>query len=61
MWLSSNACAPFVEQTLGKNVVICHDTPNFIANRMVSYIMADLIAFAVEHSDGKTKAIRSKK
>ena len=42
----------FVEQTLGKNVVICHDTPNFIANRMVSYIMADLIAFVVEHSDG---------
>jgi 3-hydroxyacyl-CoA dehydrogenase len=39
----------FVEETLGKNVVICHDTPNFIANRMVSYIMADLIAFAVEH------------
>ena len=43
----------FVEQTLGKNVVICHDTPNFIANRMVSYIMADLIAFAVEHSTGE--------
>lgn len=43
----------FVEQTLGKNVVICHDTPNFIANRMVSYIMADLIAFAVEHSKGE--------
>lgn len=39
----------FVEETLGKNVVICHDTPNFIANRMVSYIMADLIAFAVEN------------
>ena len=39
----------FVEETLGKDVVICHDTPNFIANRMVSYIMAELIAFAVEH------------
>ncbi|MCC6456832.1 MAG: 3-hydroxyacyl-CoA dehydrogenase/enoyl-CoA hydratase family protein [Caldilineaceae bacterium] len=39
----------FVEEALGKNVVICHDTPNFIANRMVSYIMADLIAYAVEH------------
>jgi 3-hydroxyacyl-CoA dehydrogenase len=39
----------FVEEVLGKSVVICHDTPNFIANRMVSYIMADLIAFAVEN------------
>lgn len=39
----------FVEETLGKNVVICRDTPNFIANRMISYIMADLIAFAVEN------------
>lgn len=42
----------FVEETLGKNVVICHDTPNFIANRMVSYIMADLIAFATENEEG---------
>ncbi len=39
----------FVEEVLGKNVVICHDTPNFIANRMVSYIMADLIAYAADH------------
>ena len=39
----------FVEERLGKNVVICHDTPNFIANRMISYIMADLIAFAVDN------------
>src|SRR5690606_39840014 len=39
----------FVEEVLGKNVVICRDTPNFIANRMVSYIMADLIAFAVDN------------
>jgi 3-hydroxyacyl-CoA dehydrogenase len=39
----------FAEETLGKGVVICHDTPNFIANRMVSYILADLIAFAVEN------------
>lgn len=39
----------FLEDQLGKNVVICHDTPNFIANRMVSYIMADLIAFAVDN------------
>jgi 3-hydroxyacyl-CoA dehydrogenase len=39
----------FAEETLGKNVVICHDTPNFIANRMISYIMADLIVFAVKN------------
>ncbi len=43
----------FVEETLGKNVVICRDTPNFIANRMVSYIMANLIAYVVEHSEGE--------
>jgi 3-hydroxyacyl-CoA dehydrogenase len=39
----------FAEEVLGKGVVICHDTPNFIANRMVSYLLAELIAFAVEN------------
>jgi 3-hydroxyacyl-CoA dehydrogenase len=39
----------FIEERLGKSVVICRDTPNFIANRMISYIMADLIAFAVDN------------
>ncbi len=38
----------FAEQTLGKGVVIGKDTPNFIANRMFSYIEGNLIEYAVE-------------
>lgn len=39
----------FAEQSLGKGVVIGKDTPNFIANRMFSYIEGNLIEYAVQH------------
>ncbi len=39
----------FGEQVLGKGVVICKDTPNFVANRMFSYIESDLMEFAIEN------------
>jgi 3-hydroxyacyl-CoA dehydrogenase len=37
----------FAGRTLGKGVVVCKDTPNFIANRMISYIISRLMEFAV--------------
>lgn len=39
--------ASFVEHVLGKGVVRCKDTPNFIANRMLAFIQSDMLDFAV--------------
>ena len=41
--------ARFAENVLGKGVVVCKDTPNFVANRMFSYIQSDLMEFAIEN------------
>ncbi|MBW7883103.1 MAG: enoyl-CoA hydratase/isomerase family protein [Caldilineaceae bacterium] len=37
----------FAEHVLGKGVVVCKDTPNFVANRMISFIQSDLMEFAI--------------
>jgi 3-hydroxyacyl-CoA dehydrogenase len=39
----------FGESVLGKGVVVCKDTPNFVANRMFSYIQSDIIEYAIEN------------
>jgi len=39
----------FAEQRLGKSVVFCKDTPNFIANRLISIGGTSLTDFALEH------------
>ncbi len=37
----------FAERTLGKGVVVCKDTPNFVANRMISFIQSDIMEYAI--------------
>ncbi|MEM7537544.1 MAG: 3-hydroxyacyl-CoA dehydrogenase NAD-binding domain-containing protein [Chloroflexota bacterium] len=37
----------FGENVLGKGVVICKDTPNFIGNRMFSIVQSDVMEFAM--------------
>ena len=37
----------FAEKRLGKGVVVAKDVPNFVGNRMFSYIMSSLLEFAV--------------
>ncbi|MCB0047044.1 MAG: enoyl-CoA hydratase/isomerase family protein [Caldilineaceae bacterium] len=39
----------FGEDVLGKGVVVCKDTPNFVANRMISFIQSDVMEFAIEN------------
>src|SRR4029079_5996627 len=39
----------FAERRLGKGVVLCKDTPNFIANRLMSISGASITDFALEH------------
>ncbi len=37
----------FAEKRLGKGVVVAKDVPNFVGNRMFSYIMSSLLEFAI--------------
>lgn len=39
----------FAERSLGKGVVVCKDTPNFVANRMISFIQSDIMEYAIEN------------
>lgn len=46
------ALTEFCDQVLGKGVVLCHDTPNFVANRIGTYGMMRTIQVMLE--DGYT-------
>ncbi len=39
----------FAEERLGKGVIICKDTPNFIANRFFSIVNSYTLDYALEH------------
>jgi len=39
----------FAERRLGKGVVVCKDTPNFIANRLASVLGAQALGFVLEN------------
>ncbi|HEX8293294.1 MAG TPA: 3-hydroxyacyl-CoA dehydrogenase NAD-binding domain-containing protein [Pyrinomonadaceae bacterium] len=41
--------ADFAERRLGKGVVVCKDTPNFIANRLGSVLGASALGFVLEN------------
>ena len=40
----------FAERRLGKGVVVCKDTPNFIANRFVSILAATALGYVLDHN-----------
>jgi 3-hydroxyacyl-CoA dehydrogenase len=40
----------FAERRLGKGVVVCRDTPNFIANRFVSILAATALGYVLDHN-----------
>ncbi len=47
--LAVSALAEFATQKLGKGVVFCKDTPNFIGNRVMSIHGSYVIDYALEH------------